>query len=56
MFYVAANHELVSVPVEATDTLKAGRPAKLFDTLVDTTLGPSGRSTTQRPPMGRGSS
>ena len=43
LFYVAANHTLMSVPLDVTTTLTAGRPAKLFDTLVDTMLGSFGQ-------------
>ena len=43
LFYVAANHTLMAVPLDVTNTLTAGRPAKLFNTLVDTTLGPFGQ-------------
>ena len=43
LFYVAANHTLMAVALDVKATLTAGRPAKLFDTLVDTMLGSFGQ-------------
>src|SRR5262245_38640765 len=39
LFYVTANRTLAAVPVETASRFSAERPAKLFDDIVDTSLG-----------------
>ena len=39
LFYLALNRTLTSVPITTAPAFSAGRPAKIFDTIVDTTLG-----------------
>jgi hypothetical protein len=39
LFYLAANHTLVAVPIGLTPTLTVGRVVKVHDATIDTSIG-----------------
>jgi hypothetical protein len=49
LFYLAANRRLTAVAVTTIPGLSVGRPMKLFDTIVDTSVGSIHGGATRRP-------